>query len=63
VIVQRWSSGAGKTTLLECLSMRNRDFEGALHFDGASVHGSFYTTTGKRRQTHTKDRIPLELGS
>jgi ABC-type lipoprotein export system ATPase subunit len=39
-------AGSGKTTLLECLSMRNRDFEGALHFDGASVLGSFYTNTG-----------------
>jgi ABC-type branched-subunit amino acid transport system ATPase component len=53
MIAHGWSAGAGKTTLLECLSMRNRDFEGALHFDGASVQGSFYTTTGETRTPTT----------
>ena len=40
-------SGAGKTTLVECLSMRNRSFQGSVHLDGKFPGGKFFTTSGK----------------
>ncbi|TFJ86806.1 hypothetical protein NSK_001894 [Nannochloropsis salina CCMP1776] len=36
-------SGAGKTTLLECISLRNRKFEGAVHYDNRGPTGEFFT--------------------
>ena len=38
-------SGSGKTTLLECISLRNRQFEGAVHYDGQAPTGRFFTTS------------------
>ena len=35
-------SGSGKTTLLECISLRNRGFEGAVHYDGKPCDGGFF---------------------
>ena len=42
-------TGAGKTTLLDAISLRNRNFEGAVHYDGKPPGGEFYTTSGPTR--------------
>lgn len=36
-------SGAGKTTLLECISLRNRNFDGCVQYDGQAPEGRFFT--------------------
>ena len=36
-------SGAGKTTLLECISLRNRNFDGCVQYDGQAPQGRFFT--------------------
>lgn len=36
-------SGAGKTTLLECISLRNRNFDGCVEYDGQAPQGRFFT--------------------
>ncbi|TFJ88638.1 hypothetical protein NSK_000207 [Nannochloropsis salina CCMP1776] len=38
-------SGCGKTTLLECISLRNRRFDGAVHFDGRAPGGDAFTVS------------------
>jgi hypothetical protein len=39
-------TGAGKTTLLECISLRNRNFDGAVHYDNRPPSGEFFTRSG-----------------
>jgi ABC-type cobalamin/Fe3+-siderophores transport system ATPase subunit len=39
-------SGSGKTTLLECISLRNRRFEGNVYVDGAPPAGDIFTMSG-----------------
>lgn len=39
-------SGAGKTTLMDCIALRQRKFVGAIHLDGASPKGDYFTQTG-----------------
>jgi len=39
--------GAGKTTLLECISLRNRFWEGGIEFDGKPTTGDYFTTSGE----------------
>ncbi len=39
-------AGSGKTTLLECISLRNRGFDGAVHYDGKPCDGGFFTASG-----------------
>lgn len=41
-------SGAGKTTLMDCIALRQRSFEGAIHVDGKSPKSDYFTQTGKR---------------
>lgn len=36
-------SGAGKTTLLECISLRNRNFDGCVQYDRQAPQGRFFT--------------------
>jgi len=38
-------SGCGKTTLLECISLRNRRFDGSVHFDGNAPGGDAFTVS------------------
>ncbi len=38
-------SGCGKTTLLECISLRNRRFDGTVHFDGKAPGGDAFTVS------------------
>lgn len=40
-------SGAGKTTLMDCIALRQRNFEGAIHVDGKSPKSDYFTQTGK----------------
>ena len=40
-------SGAGKTTLMDCIALRQRKFEGAIHVDGKSPKSDYFTQTGK----------------
>lgn len=35
------TTGAGKTTLLECVALRNRGFEGSVHYDGKPCTGRY----------------------
>lgn len=39
-------SGAGKTTLMDCIALRQRSFEGAIHVDGRSPKSDYFTHTG-----------------
>jgi len=39
-------SGAGKTTLMDCIALRQRSFEGAIHVDGRSPKSDYFTQTG-----------------
>ena len=39
-------SGAGKTTLMDCIALRQRAFEGAIHVDGRSPKSDYFTQTG-----------------
>lgn len=39
-------SGAGKTTLMDCIALRQRKFIGAIHIDGVSPKGDYFTQTG-----------------
>lgn len=48
-------SGSGKTTLLECISLRNRGFDGAVHYDGKPCDGGFFTASGVI-SLHSDDR-------
>ena len=38
-------SGAGKTTLLECISLRNRNFDGCVQYDRQAPQGRFFTVS------------------
>lgn len=49
-------SGSGKTTLLECISLRNRHFEGAVHIDGAPPAGDVFTMSGAFVRSTPVDR-------
>lgn len=39
-------AGSGKTTLVQCLSLRNRSFEGALRYNGKAPSGEYFTRAG-----------------
>jgi len=39
------ASGAGKTTLLECLSLRSREFKGAVTWNGEAAKGGYFTAS------------------
>ena len=40
------ASGAGKTTLLECISLRSREFKGAVHLNGRPARAGYFTQSG-----------------
>lgn len=40
------ASGAGKTTLLECVSLRSREFRGAVHLNGRAARPTYFTQSG-----------------
>ncbi len=39
-------AGAGKTTLLECVSLRSREFRGAVHLNGRPARPTYFTQSG-----------------
>ena len=53
-------SGAGKTTLMDCIALRQRKFEGAIHVDGKSPKSDYFTQTGYVHQK-VKQRSPTHL--